>query len=54
MEILRNEVIGPAMGNELISKAMWALVIAVILMLVYITIRFKFFFGRFRSASSDS
>lgn len=45
MEILRNEVIGPAMGNELISKAMWALVIAVILMLVYITIRFKFFFA---------
>ncbi len=40
--ILRNEHIGPTIGRELISKAETALIIAVICMLLYITIRFKF------------
>ena len=34
--------IGPTIGAELLSNARWALLIAGVLMLVYITIRFKF------------
>ncbi len=45
MEVLRNERIGPTMGNELITKAVLALVIALVLMLIYISIRFQFYFA---------
>ena len=44
-EILRNERIGPVIGQELITNAWLALVLALILMLVYITIRFRFNFA---------
>ena len=44
-EIMRNEKVGAVIGSELISNAKWALILAVILMLVYITIRFKFNFA---------
>lgn len=44
-EVLRNEKIGGTIGSELISNAKWALIAAVVLMLVYITIRFKFNFA---------
>lgn len=44
-EILRNEKIGAVIGSELISNAKWALLAAFVLMLVYITIRFKFNFA---------
>ena len=44
-EVLRNEKVGAVIGSELISNAKWALIAAVILMLIYITIRFKFNFA---------
>ncbi len=44
-EILRNEKIGAVIGSELISNAKWALLAAFVLMLIYITIRFKFNFA---------
>lgn len=44
-EVLRNEKVGAVIGSELISNAKWALIAAVILMLIYITVRFKFNFA---------
>ncbi len=44
-EILGNELIGPTIGKELTQNALIALGIAIILMLVYITIRFEFKFA---------
>lgn len=41
----RNELVGPTIGAELVQKAFLALVIACALMLVYITVRFQFWFG---------
>ncbi|MEG0874076.1 MAG: protein translocase subunit SecF [Clostridiales bacterium] len=41
----RNELVGPTIGKELTQSAIFALVIACALMLLYITIRFKFLFG---------
>lgn len=41
----RNEVIGPTIGQELTQKAILALAIASVLMLIYITVRFQFYFG---------
>ena len=41
----RNELVGPTIGKELVRSAVMALVIASILMLIYITVRFKFLFG---------
>lgn len=45
LEVLRNEKVGPAIGRELTMKAIYAVVIACVLMLIYITIRFEFKFG---------
>lgn len=44
-EILRNERIGPVIGQELITNAWIALLLALLLMLLYITIRFRFNFA---------
>lgn len=44
-EVARNEVIGPTIGKELTQKAIMALAIASVLMLIYITIRFQVYFG---------
>ncbi|MCL1975290.1 MAG: protein translocase subunit SecD [Firmicutes bacterium] len=43
--VLRNEFIGPIIGAELLSNARWALLIAAILMLAYITLRFQLNFA---------
>lgn len=40
--ILRNESVGPVIGRELTFKAILALVVASVLMVIYITIRFEF------------
>lgn len=40
--VLRNEMVGPVISRELTAKAVLALAIASVLMLVYITIRFEF------------
>ena len=45
MTVLENERIGPTVGQELLNNAKWALIIAFILMLIYITIRFKLRFA---------
>ena len=45
MTVLRNDRIGAVIGSELLANALKALVIAIVLMLLYITIRFKFNFA---------
>ena len=40
--ILRNESVGPVIGRELTFKALLAIVVASVLMVIYITIRFEF------------
>ncbi|MCB8818247.1 protein translocase subunit SecF [Desulfosporosinus shakirovi] len=42
---LGDDKVGPAMGQELTRNALWALLIAMGLMIVYITIRFQFVFA---------
>ncbi|MDW7675152.1 MAG: protein translocase subunit SecF [Bacillota bacterium] len=44
-ESLRNELVGPVIGQELTLKALYALLIAAILMVVYITYRFEWSFA---------
>lgn len=41
-QVLRNEAVGPTIGRELTQKALLALVIASVLMVIYITVRFEF------------
>ncbi|MCL1816234.1 MAG: protein translocase subunit SecD [Clostridiales bacterium] len=45
MQISRNDLIGPAIGAELLKNAQWALIVAIILMLLYITVRFQLNFA---------
>jgi len=45
IELLRAEKVGPVIGEELRADAFWSMLIAGILMLIYITIRFEFKFG---------
>lgn len=45
LEILRNEKVGPVIGKELTLNAIYALIFASILMVIYITVRFEFLFG---------
>ncbi|SFG51010.1 preprotein translocase subunit SecF [Desulfotomaculum arcticum] len=42
VQLLRNERVGPVIGKELTMKAIMALLIASVLMLIYITFRFEF------------
>ncbi|MFZ5650803.1 MAG: protein translocase subunit SecF [Bacillota bacterium] len=42
VDLLRNEYVDPVISTELFWKAFWALLIASVLMVVYITIRFEF------------
>ena len=44
-EVLRNEHVGPVIGKELTLKALYALAIAAVLMVIYITFRFEFKFA---------
>ncbi|WP_027718165.1 protein translocase subunit SecF [Desulfovirgula thermocuniculi] len=41
-QVLRNEAVGPTIGRELTQKALLALAIASVLMVIYITVRFEF------------
>jgi preprotein translocase subunit SecF len=41
-EILEADVIGPTIGNELANQAIWALIIASIGIIIYVTFRFEF------------
>lgn len=40
--VLRNESVGPTIGRELTSKAILALLVASVLMVIYISVRFEF------------
>ena len=43
--VLKDEVVGPTIGEELREKAIFAIVLALIVMLMYITVRFEFAFA---------
>ncbi|SMB95697.1 protein translocase subunit secF [Desulfonispora thiosulfatigenes DSM 11270] len=45
MEVLSSEKVGPVIGKELRKNGILSLVIAIILMVIYITIRFEFKFA---------
>jgi len=42
---LKEDIVGPAMGKELTQNAFWALIIAMGLMIAYISFRFQFVFA---------
>lgn len=44
-EMLRTEMVGPTIGSELKSKAYWALLIAAVAIVAYISFRFEFKFA---------
>ncbi|MEV6288436.1 protein translocase subunit SecD [Kribbella sp. NPDC051770] len=44
-ELIRNESIGPSLGNELRNKALIALGVALLAQLIYLAIRFRWTFG---------
>ncbi len=45
LEILRNEKVAPVIGRELSRNAMFSLLVAAVLMVAYITIRFEIYFA---------
>ncbi|MGE5398447.1 MAG: protein translocase subunit SecF [Chitinophagales bacterium] len=45
IQVLRNDKVGPAFSRELTTKAVYSVLIACALTLIYITIRFEFKFG---------
>jgi preprotein translocase subunit SecF len=44
-EILREETVEPKIGKELLVKTLWAIIIALILILIYVSFRFDYRFG---------
>jgi preprotein translocase subunit SecF len=44
-EFLREETVEPKIGKELLIKTIWAVVIALVLILIYVSIRFDYRFG---------
>jgi len=45
MQVLRNEKVGAVIGRELTMDAIYALIIASVLIIIYISFRFQFWFG---------
>ncbi len=45
VSVLSNEKVGPKVGQELRNKALWAVLLSLIAMLIYIWFRFQFRFG---------
>lgn len=43
--MLKKDIIGPKIGAELFTEAIWAVVIAIVAILIYIAFRFEFNFG---------
>ena len=43
--VLKDDVIGPKIGSELRSKALYAIIVAIMLILIYIAFRFEFVYG---------
>jgi len=44
-EILREETVEPKIGKELLGKTLWAIIIALALILIYVSFRFDYRFG---------
>jgi preprotein translocase subunit SecF len=44
-EFVREETVEPKIGKELLLKTIWAVVIALVLILIYVSIRFDYRFG---------
>ena len=44
-EFLREETVEPKIGKELLTKTIWAVIIALILILIYVSFRFDYRFG---------
>lgn len=44
-QILREETVEPKIGKELLARTMWAVIIALLLILVYVSFRFDYRFG---------
>lgn len=44
-DILREETVEPKIGKELLGKTLWAIMIALVLILVYVSFRFDYRFG---------
>lgn len=45
VDILKTNAVGPTMGKEILTKGILALVIAMVLMMIYITLRFEWRFA---------
>ncbi len=44
-EFLREETVEPKIGKELLGKTIWAVIIALVLILIYVSFRFDYRFG---------
>lgn len=44
-QILREDTVEPKIGKELLARTMWAVIIALLLILVYVSFRFDYRFG---------
>jgi preprotein translocase subunit SecF len=44
-EVLREETVEPKIGKELLGKTLWAIIIALVLILIYVSFRFDYRFG---------
>ncbi len=44
-EFLREETVEPKIGRELLTKTLWAIIIALLLILIYVSFRFDYRFG---------
>ncbi len=43
--ILREETVEPKIGKELLTKTVWAIILALVLILIYVSLRFDYRFG---------
>ncbi|OPX17676.1 protein-export membrane protein SecF [candidate division WOR-3 bacterium 4484_100] len=44
-EFLREETVEPKIGRELLTKTIWAIIVALLLILIYVSFRFDYRFG---------
>lgn len=45
LDVLRTELVGPVIGAELVRKAIWALLLSFVGVLIYLSFRFQFKYG---------
>ena len=44
-KLMQQDDVGPQIGKELMTRAMWAMILGMVAMIIYIAIRFEFGFG---------